>query len=216
LPSRKDLFLEPRNGDCTGLENHVWPWHQNGQCVKTEKMKEREMVQVKNVGNTNFVYCYGFNISYFHRNDSCPAAVIALPSNVSFDVGTRHYRSYLQQLDGAVDLAPELNHFINAHVLPPAPSHHLNFDINEINKLLDTDTKINTKWYSSSSFWTIMFLALVLVLVLAYTMVNHWRTAFRNRKEHVYEQAPDTVEMTPKTLAPTNAILVTNVQTTRV
>ena len=168
-PSHDSLVVfEPPTGPCDHIPNNTNSWKKEN-CEVGQQLPQRLVVQVKRSPPYNVIYCNGYNITFFGRNEKCPTVVFKLLSNVSFEVGTKRFESSIRRVGSTIEVAPYWVDFINTQVLPAPPGYHLDLDTERD----FSDFEAGGEWYKSShasfGYGTVLTLALIgLVLYVLY------------------------------------------------
>lgn len=111
----RDLILKRKTGVCntnvTAIENwseKCYPRLEAPEPHFQAKLRSREFLHV---------FCYGLTITIFGREQSCPAYVFVLHSNVSFECDGRHYQADARSIEKTEMLLPYWQTKINTHMM---------------------------------------------------------------------------------------------------
>jgi hypothetical protein len=141
LDFANDLILKPDEHYCN--KRQVTPnekyWEQN-KCEPLDNVIEDEVVQVKNGGDYNFVYCNTLKIKLYEKLMAvdCPDYVFALPANRSFRIGRLSYSAEQIKLSNEMKFIPDLSQRINFQIMPKINNLDLTEDLKITENLIDS------------------------------------------------------------------------------
>jgi hypothetical protein len=141
LDFANDLILKPDEHYCN--KRQITPnekyWEQN-RCEPLDNVIEDEVVQIKNGGDYNFVYCNTLKIKLYEKLMAvdCPDYVFALPANRSFRIGRLSYSAEQIKLNNEMKFIPDLSQRINFQIMPKIDSLDLTEDLKITENLIDS------------------------------------------------------------------------------
>ena len=107
------------------------------KCEETERFEPTEIIQVKQLGELNYIYCSFFNITIYKKTIVCPDFVFAIGSNESFQIGDLKYNAKQIKHSYEVKFDPTWTNIINHQLNPHMNSDILNGYFTEIEETID-------------------------------------------------------------------------------
>ena len=170
-----NIIVMPKFKTCqttpTNLTQKYW---KPEACYDIQHLSVEDIVQIKAVGEYNYIYCNGFNLELYNRSILCPEFVFALPITTSFRIGTLSYQSNDMSVETDVSFASELSQRVNFMLMPDL--HKIDFK--ELAKKVRSDIEninIDQKEFlsqesSESNIWFLLYfmIAMTIGVVLGY------------------------------------------------
>ena len=148
------------------------------QCENRHLVTIQDIVQIKQIAGSNYIYCKSFNIRVYDRYLLCPDFVFILSTSVSFSIGDLKFEANNRTIDISTEFIPHYSDRINFFLMPDL--HDFSFDkinrnaIDGINNLTITNTKINRHFPEINTFngttivFLVIFFSVCLFLILYY------------------------------------------------
>ena len=129
-------FIDAGKKNLFGLKN----------CEEIERFEPTEVIQIKQLGEFNYIYCSFFNITIYKKTIICPDFVFAINSNESFQIGDLKYDAKQIKQSFKVRFDPTwtstINHQLNPHMKSDLYNGYfkkIEEMINEMNEIASED-----------------------------------------------------------------------------
>jgi hypothetical protein len=149
-------------------------------CENKHKITIEDIVQIKQIADSNYVYYGGFDINVYNRTLSCPPFVFALPTTASFSIDTLQYEAKQVIIESEIDLITPLSQRINFYLFPQI--HEFDFetlaqqvrkDINDIDfESLQNKFDYHTSIRAVDFFY---IFSLICVIIVHHSLHSHSR-----------------------------------------
>ena len=120
-------FIDAGKKNLFGLKN----------CEETERFEPTEIIQIKQLGEFNYIYCTSFNITIYKKTIVCPDFVFAVNLNESFQIGDLKYDAKQIKHSLEVTFDPGWSNTINHQLNPHMKSNILNEYFGKIEETID-------------------------------------------------------------------------------
>ena len=154
-------------------------WKVKG-CVDKHTLLEEDIIQIKSVGQENYIYCDSLNIKVYDKQIKCPVYAFSLPNTVSFRIGQLEYTAKESQTSGTIQFPYGLNHRINTFLMPNIHSFDFQELSNNVRKNIDNlnNNLENIDAIRSSISYTdiilIISLTLLILLIIIYKLFRYY------------------------------------------
>jgi hypothetical protein len=215
-PNQEPLYnfvFSPSDETCKTLssENVTLKYWKNTGCENKQSIAVEDILQLKPMGDQNYIYCDSFYIYVYDRLIACPSFVFSLPATTKFRVGHIAYEANLLQVESNIKFAPSLTQRINFQIMP---SLHT-FDFDKLSKEVKEDIKsINTEiqipknessGFIEKSDLFISVLIIIILLALGIFIIYKFKNAIANRlrknlaKDTLTSHVSENIEESPLT-----------------
>ena len=100
-------------------------WKGN-QCEEKHLVTAQDIVQIKQIAGSNYIYCKSLNIRLYDRYLPCPDFVFILSTSVSFSIGDLKFEASNSTIDISTEFIPHYSDRINFYLMPDL--HDFSFD----------------------------------------------------------------------------------------
>ncbi|KAI1280697.1 hypothetical protein HDE_13826 [Halotydeus destructor] len=172
---RDGVVLQPSDTVCSGnsKENSTMTyWHPTG-CHDPQAMHTRDLIQVKQAENRQFIYCPGRKITIYNHTVDCPEFVFDVPDDVTFKVDQLAFKVHLSTATGAREILPTWSQKVNFRILPAKSHLNLIENFRASRKLIEgIDTKSpHILWHHSYGFPTGLVSICLTVVAIAVLVI---------------------------------------------
>ena len=181
-------FIDAGKKNLFGLKN----------CEETERFEPTEIIQIKQLGELNYIYCSFFNITIYQKTIVCPDFVFAIGSNESFQIGDLKYNAKQIKHSYEVKFDPTWTNIINHQLNPHMKSDILNGYFTEIEETIDEMKAIvfNENMSLISIFFgknyiiigAILFIIILCACFICIYRCYKWFTQWEIRKKKLGEE----------------------------
>ncbi len=123
-----NLGVIPKFEKCDNLlpDNIIAKYWRANACENKYTIVVEDILQIKHMGEHNYVYCGSFFIHVYDRLIKCLSFVFALPTTVSFSIGNLQYEAKTLQYSGELSFISAFSQRANFHLMPQM--HAFDFD----------------------------------------------------------------------------------------
>lgn len=172
--SPNNVFLHGIQGECSNFNGSAFHYWRPEPCTPKGVLKELDIVQVKQDGARNLIYCNLFNITVHNFTQPCPDYVFTLPATVSFKIGSLQYRASANHLAKEYNMRPEWSHRINFQLMPRLHDLNPDRDLRDVHEEVE---KINIElpeihFLKHPTTYTSCLIILILLIALGALFYN--------------------------------------------
>ena len=151
------------------------------QCEERHLVTVQDIVQIKQIAGSNYIYCKSFNIRVYDRYMPCPDFVFILSTSVSFSIGDLKFEANNRTIDINTEFIPHYSDRINFFLMPDL--HDFSFDkitrqtFEGLNNITAPTHRIerNLNEYNDFNLTNIILLVVFLSVCLCIIILYCWR-----------------------------------------
>ena len=161
-------------------ENITHKYWKADSCEDKHKLETHDLVQFKEIGKDNIIYCESFKIHVYNKTVNCPNFPFSIPRNVQFNIGDLKYNSKTIYHSSLLTFDNSLTQRVNFFLMPQLHS----FDFNSLEKEFNsTEHEINIiNWRNlNKSFWEqdidafdIMIFIFIICLIVGFWYIKRY------------------------------------------
>jgi len=189
----RDYALAPAFEHCQeSLTMNATDYWKPESCQPAKTVRKSDILQIKDNGDYNTVYCPTLNITVFNRTYNCPDYIFALPNFTSFTIGKLNYKADQLKIKSTLQVSTSTSTRINYHIIPVLPD----FDISPLyeaikmeSKIEDIHHKITYQLYNYSP-WIIVIFVIFELAIVCFIWIR------KNKKKGLNVHIHETMELT--------------------
>jgi hypothetical protein len=115
-----NLVVVPNFDSCQTLlpSNITQKYWKAEKCENKHSITVEDIVQIKQVGENNYLYCDSFKINVYNRTIDCPSFVFGLPVTTPFTIGSLRYEAKETEIDSEISFTASVSQRITFHLMP--------------------------------------------------------------------------------------------------